>query len=505
MPTYPITKAITWPITTPLPNSPNQVAVAPFTLDEFAPTAAFSVSRQLVSTYEDAFYTLTSGAVSSFNDQTGNARNLTQATAALRPTVVTKFRIPALDFAVGGNRLVGPNLTEFITSTSAYMVISFASRTVSRSDMAANGIITDAAEGGNISVSLVSGEYKVYAFQFDGTYDVTPKTTIYNGSPYVVTFRKDATKLYCRVNLGAEVEVDNGTLTAMAFAIGLSRATPNNFDGQMFEFATWATVPAVEDRDTIVTAFMTKLGIPTTAPDLSSFPTAATTGYTGALSASGALSISTPGVYENLDITGDVNISVNGVTLRNCKITTNDNYCVRIQDGFTATVEYCEINGLGTGNTTGIAGNGTFRYNNIYNVENGIVITGTNAVVTRNYVHDLAALTDPHYDAVECNGGQNGATITYNTLICNQTQTSSININNFFSAIDGLTISNNYIKGGTYAVYVDAQFAGGTITNVVIVDNYVSKGTTGFFNFNLTSPTSSGNREAETGIPLYES
>ena len=65
----------------------------------------------------------------------------------------------------------------------------------------------------------------------------------------------------------------------------------------------------------------------------------------------------------------------------------------------------CEINGVGTGKRgrSGILGEGTFLNNNIYNVENGIAVTGP-STIQGNYIHDLHASGSPHYDGIQIDG-----------------------------------------------------------------------------------------------------
>lgn len=487
----------------PVPEEP------PFYLDEFEPTAAFSASRKLISTAADDLSQITSGRVSTWVDQTGNARDLLQANAGLRPSPALFHDIPALNFEPSGNQMSGPNLPEYITPSSAYMVVSFVCRGIARSDQVGNRIVGDAAEGGFIVAHTSGGVSNVYGLQYDGAYKQTPEQEIALGSQYVVALRKDATKMYCQVNRGDEVEVDIGNFTAMnyAFQIGGPPDNPNkNHNGYIFELATWAVVPSEEDRATIMDAFMDAIGVPTEAPDLSGFPGAANTGYTGTLTDSAGTTISAPGLIEHKHFTGQVTIDVDGVTIRNCKFDAGNFYCVRVSDGITATVENCEFDGsTALVSVSAISGSGTFRNNNIYGVENGIVLTGPNCVVTGNYIHDLSGFGEAHYDCIECNGGQSGSAIYGNTLLC-PAQTAAVNINNYFGGQNGILVHDNYMAGGTYTVYVAGDdVPEKTITNVRVYDNYIDKGVYGYFNLQFAPDTElTNNKDALTGLYLME-
>src|SRR6185437_14619687 len=90
------------------------------------------------------------------------------------------------------------------------------------------------------------------------------------------------------------------------------------------------------------------------------------------------------------------------------------------------TVKNSEINGVGSGNdgSNGINGQGTFIGNNIYNVENGINVTGT-STIENNYTHNLLASGSPHYDGIQIDGGVSNTLIQHNTIINAHNQTAA--------------------------------------------------------------------------------
>lgn len=211
-------------------------------------------------------------------------------------------------------------------------------------------------------------------------------------------------------------------------------------------------------------------------------------------------------VIEELDISGSVYIKHNNVTVQRSRITAAATYQVKIELGKTgAIVQDCEINGVGTGNdgSNGIAGQGTFLRNNIYNVENGITLQGEGASLIRdNFIHDLKASGPAHYDGIQIDGSISNATITHNTIINSYNQTSAIMIDNYFGPISNITVDNNLLIGGGYTVYSSAQFNGGPVTGVSFTNNRLGKGQWGYRSVVKNNPVWRGNVDHVTGRAL---
>ena len=235
----------------------------------------------------------------------------------------------------------------------------------------------------------------------------------------------------------------------------------------------------------------------TTNPN-SGWPDATNTGVPAGvtLTPSGDLVITKAGtVISGLDIKGNVYINAANVTIENCKITSSAFAVVQIKQGVTgAVIQNCEINGVGTGNdgNCGISGQGTFIGNNIYNVENGINLTGS-SIIEDNYIHDLKASGSPHYDGIQIDGGISNVTISHNTVINQWGQTAAVMIDNYFGPISNITVDDNILVGGGFTIYVDAQFNNNPITGVSITDNHMKSGSYGITNFNKSNPVYSGN------------
>lgn len=205
------------------------------------------------------------------------------------------------------------------------------------------------------------------------------------------------------------------------------------------------------------------------------FPSAANTGVPAGvgLRPSGGLTITQPGtVIDGLDIQGAVRIAANNVTIRNSRIRNAEFDTVLVADGITgAVLQDVEINGTGqSAGNNGVYGQATIIRANIWNVENGVALD-SGSLLLDSYIHDLASVGDPHYDGVQLDGGRSNITIRHNTIISNPFQTSAIMIDNEFGPAANIVIDGNRLAGGGYTVYSDAQFSGGPITGVQVINN----------------------------------
>ena len=242
----------------------------------------------------------------------------------------------------------------------------------------------------------------------------------------------------------------------------------------------------------------------------SGFPDATNTGVpagTVLTPHSGDLVINTPGaVISGLNISGTVYINAPNVTIENCSITSTGYDVVNIATGVTGSVvQNCVINGTGAGpqGQSGIGGAGTFLNNNIYNVENGINIEGSNTVIQGNYIHDLndSSGSAGHYDGIQVDGGFNNVTISHNTVLGRDT--SCIFICNDFGPMNSIVVDSNLLLGqndASYSIYV-IEKAGNPaqITNVQVTNNVIGKGYWGFASVDQTTPVWTNNVDYATG------
>lgn len=173
------------------------------------------------------------------------------------------------------------------------------------------------------------------------------------------------------------------------------------------------------------------------------------TGTTGTLTPSGTVTTTANGqVIENLDITGQIRIVHDNVTVRNCRINAAgfvwgiDGHYITPRTGLI--VEYCEIHG--SMNSAVLFGeNSIIRYNNIWGQDNGIMIGGGHSTIFRNYIHDLAATSgpEPHFDAIQGGGGWTDIVIEGNH--CISWDTSDILLQCEFGPWTRCTIKDNIL------------------------------------------------------------
>jgi hypothetical protein len=265
------------------------------------------------------------------------------------------------------------------------------------------------------------------------------------------------------------------------------------------------TSTATPSKPTSPSPTTSKGTAPAGRPLLPNYPSASNTGVPKgtSLKSSGSLVITKSGtVVDGLDVSGIIQVKASNVTIKNTRVRGAGWWSVDIDDGVTGVVvKDCEINGRGTSgreNSMGIMGPGTFLRNNIYGVENGVT-PGSGSLVQDNYIHDLGAPGDPHYDGIQIDGARSNITILHNTVINQFGQTAAVMIDNYFGPIRSVTVENNYLAGGGYTVYSDGQFSGGSITGVRFVRNKVGKGHWGYASVVRNTPEASGNTDADSG------
>jgi hypothetical protein len=249
-----------------------------------------------------------------------------------------------------------------------------------------------------------------------------------------------------------------------------------------------------------------------TFPTATSVGPAAGTTYTNM---SGSVHLWSGGLHslENVNLTGNILIQMDNVTINNCIITNNDGGAtdvIRIDTGITTganlTISNCIVDGAGI-TTNGISGNGTIFNNKIVGVENGINMYGGNpSNISDNYIHITTTNgADPHYDGIENNGtGTSTVLIHHNTVINDNAQTSALMLNNYFDGLSNITVTNNYFEGGGYAVYVDDTKGGGTVNpaTINISNNTIKTGLFGYFALYTSGVTPTNNVDAVTGTPV---
>ncbi|WP_146006731.1 right-handed parallel beta-helix repeat-containing protein, partial [Bradyrhizobium forestalis] len=246
---------------------------------------------------------------------------------------------------------------------------------------------------------------------------------------------------------------------------------------------------------------------------IAGFPDANSTGLPDGviLTPSGDVTVTQPGtVIDALDVKGTISVLADNVTIQNSRITSSDWTGIWIKDGITGTVvKDSEILNVGSSpdGANGIVGSGTFLRNDIHDVENGIIVTGS-SLVQDNYIHDMNApdvrlgtsLGGPHYDGIEINGGVSDVVIRHNTVINENGFVSAVMINNDFGPVSNIQVDGNYLAGGGYTLYSDGSFSStDKISGVSFTNNELGQGTWGYYYFRGNTPVLSNNDELGTG------
>lgn len=204
-------------------------------------------------------------------------------------------------------------------------------------------------------------------------------------------------------------------------------------------------------------------------PVLTGWPDETNTGYRTSLTPSaGFTTTANDQVITDLDITGVLTIDHTGVIVRDCKITANSFWVIRVMSGANNfTIEYCEI--VGTNGSTGAKGiqvdatGGLIQRNNIHTCEDGIYTGSGTLSILDNYIHDLAGGVSPHHDGMQINGSN--TTIRGNYVALAQPNVSS---SITFGDCSDIVIDQNLLDGGGYIVRFPNDR---TITNVEVTDN----------------------------------
>lgn len=229
-------------------------------------TGAYSLSRSLLQTWTTATYADVAGAITTVYDQTGNNREFTDAaTSSRRPALTTagpNSRACA-DFDGSTDVLTatgagGIDVATFFNNNSGYIAISCLPDSIvaNQANIYDNeGLICDSGSG-FLGIFFKTGDIAA-AYNWDGNND-NVTTSVTEGTPYVFEWRHDSGTLYLRVNGGTEVSVASGNTSTLTgtMKVGNNRnASPTDtgcFDGKVFEWVMFDTVPSLGQRDNLV-------------------------------------------------------------------------------------------------------------------------------------------------------------------------------------------------------------------------------------------------------------
>lgn len=245
-----------------------QNGAAAFNLNGLSSTGAWSASRDLLTAFAGNSRYTTATGVDSLKDQSGNARNLDQATGDRQPLITTagpNSRI-CLDFDGSDDNLNGATLTNFISNTAAYAIVSFLADaiTLANASMWTNHrLLADNGGYWGLFLKDSGGSPDIGAvINYDGTEDVASSTTISAGTAYVIETRHESGQLYVRINNGSwSAGTASGNTADLTNAMYMGGSTLTAmFNGKIFEAATWSSVPTSGQMNQIAAGFKSWVG-----------------------------------------------------------------------------------------------------------------------------------------------------------------------------------------------------------------------------------------------------
>jgi hypothetical protein len=263
------------------------------------------------------------------------------------------------------------------------------------------------------------------------------------------------------------------------------------------------------------------------------WPNSTNTGLTNpsALTSSDAVTITDDNTtIENLEINGLLTIDADDVTVQNCRIWGDVDNGILIKSG-TGIVIKNNVIGRDAGDWPNGQKGITMKYadpidveissNYIRYVDDGIFIgTQTSGyfytvLIKDNYItyvhsNDYVAgdsVHDHKGDGIEVLGGVSNSTVDHNSIEAPLSQTSCILFQSHWFSLENITISNNWLNGGSYPLKTRVREE--TFSNLTIINNrlgrdYLYGVWDAYEKESITSLTVSGNVWDDTGELAFE-
>lgn len=176
-----------------------------------------------------------------------------------------------------------------------------------------------------------------------------------------------------------------------------------------------------------------------------------------ALTPSGSIRVEDDGaVIEDLDITGEITVLADNVTIRRVRITSGDYYPIRYfdNDNTGLLVEDSEIVGTSGDVTSAIAfANYTARRLNIHGMADGLK-ADANVLIEDCYIHDLSNGDGEHNDAVQSTGGAN---VTIRHCNLSGASNAAVQTGDEWAATENLSIECSWLSGGGYTLNIRGE------------------------------------------------
>jgi hypothetical protein len=210
-----------------------------------------------------------SATLQSWYDQSGNGRDISQATAGTQPLLYTSgaFRLdlgtsPALDFPTTAQMDSAVNASSFITTTAGTIFAVILADTTTGTAVP-NGRCAWGQSGGNAALVFQNG-VQAAAFQFGGgSYQTALATGLAVSTAYVVVWRHLSGNLSVFVNNGSAAQtVTAGTGDTLASPLRIGTCGGSSpWDGPIIELITYNTGLSDADVATVGAAMASPYGI----------------------------------------------------------------------------------------------------------------------------------------------------------------------------------------------------------------------------------------------------
>jgi hypothetical protein len=198
----------------------------------------------------------------------------------------------------------------------------------------------------------------------------------------------------------------------------------------------------------------------------------------------GCIQVGTPGVRLNdLDVHGCITVldGADGVVISDSRVTVSgDTWGIGVQDAQDVVIEDTTVSGGGALLEVGIkdvTGSSSFTVLRCDISDWTTGVQSSRGVVQDSYIHDpLDDGNDRHLNGFTDNGGRTDGTlvIRHNTILNSHDQTDAVSFFEDFGSVRNVTVEDNLLAGGSYALYAGHNDGGLPTSHVVVTDNHFS-------------------------------
>lgn len=183
-------------------------------------------------------------------------------------------------------------------------------------------------------------------------------------------------------------------------------------------------------------------------------------------------------VIEDLEVHGTIEVRHDDVTIRRVRILGTGPYGIVVPSRLSEDVgglhiADTEIRGVAGPRSAGLApyGRWTGRRLDIHGWNDGVKVA-SNQRIEDSWIHDPYVTATSHNDGIQTSGGHD-VVIRGNRIAGQwQTQTSALILQSNFAPVDGYTIEDNLLSGGSYTLYIRDKGTGhGSPTNMTVRNN----------------------------------